>query len=294
MVKVAVAGGFSPAAVVLCRWGFLWLLLTAALRLPGFRDMTRAKTPARHDALRAVAVGAVLVGPSYLVYYRAITQTSTIEATVLGTTAPVWTSLLAWLFLRERVDGRQAGSMALGFAGAWLVSIGFALPQMSAGNTSGNLLYLCGVLMECAAGVLLAGIIRRASGVTVLASQVFGAVVSIVALSQLVGHELPLRISGVTPAGIAAVAYLVLVAGLFCFAVWYRLVERTPLSLMVLSLLLQPPLSALLGHFALGEPLTGPLALGTLLVLGALALAATGKPSEPASPRGDHRPESPG
>lgn len=274
MIRTATNGGFSPAAIALFRWGSLGLLLFTALQLPAFRKMTRAQWPTRADAGRAMLIGLLFFGPSHLVYYAALTRTSTVEGTVLGTTAPVWTALMAFLVLRERVKGRRALAIGVGFAGAWVVSIGFAVPELQAGHTSGNLLYLVGVLAESAAGVYSAAIVRRSSGITTLAFQVLGAVVTLMLVPLLLPGVFAFSV-GTSLASVGAVAYLIFLPGLFCFSVWYMLVERTPLSLMVLSILLQPPLSALLAHFVLHEPLTPPIVLGGVLILSALVIGAT-------------------
>jgi drug/metabolite transporter (DMT)-like permease len=275
MIKTATAGGFSPAAIAFFRWTTLVVLLFAALQVPAFRRVTRAQWPTRADAGRAMLIGLCFFGPSHLIYYAALAQTSSVEGTVLGTTAPVWTALMAFLFLRERVKGRRALAIAVGFVGAWVVSIGFAVPELRAGHTTGNLLYIGGVLAESAAGVLSAAIVRRSSGITTLAFQVLGSVVTLIAAPLIFPGLLPFAVSEVTPAALGAVAYLILAPGLFCFSVWYMLVERTPLSLMVLSILLQPPLSALLAHFVLHEPLTPQIAIGAALILTALVIGAT-------------------
>jgi drug/metabolite transporter (DMT)-like permease len=68
---------------------------------------------------------------------------------------------------------------------------------------------------------------------------------------------------------------MVIGAGILAFGSWYVLAERSPLSLMVVSLALQPPVAALLGYFFLREALTVQTAVGTLFVLVALGLAAS-------------------
>lgn len=274
MIKTATAGGFSPSAIALCRWGCLVAFLFAALQVPAFRAITRAQWPTRKDAGRAMLIGLLFFGPSHLVYYAALTRTSSVEGTVLGTTAPVWTALMAFLFLSERVRGRRATAIGLGFIGAWVVSIGFAVPELRAGHTAGNLLYLFGVLAESAAGVFSAAIVRRSSGITTLAFQVLGAVVTLILAPLLLPGLFAFSV-GTSLASVAAMAYLVLLPGLFCFSVWYMLVERTPLSLMVLSILLQPPLSAMLAYFVLREPITPQIVIGAVLILSALVLGAT-------------------
>jgi drug/metabolite transporter (DMT)-like permease len=281
MVRIATEGGMTPATIALSRWGTLGVLLLVSLQVPAFRKLTRARWPTLREAAFAIGIGMILFAPSHALYYVSLGKTSTVEGIVLGTTAPVWTALLAFLFLRERVSGRRASAIALGLAGAWIVSLGFRMPQMDAGHTTGNLMYLTGVLSESAAGVLSASLIRRASGITILVYQIIGATISFALIPLLFPSILPHMTGVPTLAAVGAVAYLVLVPGLVCFGTWYMLVERTPLSLMVVSVLLQPPLGALLGWWALGEVPTAELGLGTVIVLAALALSATEKSSGP-------------
>lgn len=275
MVRTATGGGMSPIAIAILRWSSLAVLLFGLLRIPWFRETTRAAWPSRGDAVRAVLVGMCLFGPAHALYYLALTRTSTIEGTVLGTTAPVWTALFAFFFLRERASPQRVGAIALGFFGAYVVSVGFQLPELRAGNTFGNAVYLGGVLAESAASVIVAPIIRRTSGITILAFQVLGASITLSLLPHLAPSIWPFAIGSGAWQPFAAVAYLVLVPGVVCFGVWYMLIERTPLSLMVLTILLQPPLSALIGWAALGERLTPTLGVGSALVLAALVLGAS-------------------
>lgn len=273
-IHVATDGGISPAAIGLLRWGSLAILLFGCLATPWFRRLTRAHWPSRRDAILAVLIGIGLFGPAHLIYYNALKLTSTVEAAVLGTTAPVWTAMLAFLMLRERVSRYRVAAITIGFIGAYIISVGLQVPELNHGNTGGNLLYLGGVIAESAVGVLAASIVRRSSGITILAFQVLGAAIAIGFGTVLAPQVVPLAVVHPTPAAWVSLAYLTLVPGLVCFSVWYIIVERTPLSLMVLSILLQPPLSALIGWWGLGEPLTGPLAGGTALIFVALMMGA--------------------
>lgn len=234
--------------------------------------MTRAKAPAPRDIVYALLIGVGLFGPSHLTYYFALTRTSSVEGAVLGTTAPVFTTLMAYLILRERVSRTRSVAIGLGFVGAYVVSVGWAWPQLQSGNTLGNILYLAGVLAESTGSVFAARLIRRSSGITILAYEVVGAALVLAVAPILFPGAFPFSLTGVTWEGVAAWAYLVFVPGLLCFSVWFMLVERTPLSLMVLTLLFQPPLSALAGWWFLKEPLSAELGVGTLLILGGLVL----------------------
>lgn len=266
----------SVATIGLLRWSAFVVLLALFLRHQGFRNATGYRSPSRRDALGAMAVGALLFAPAHVAYYASLAKTTTLEANVLGTTFPIWTALLALAILGERVTRRRWMGIGLGFAGAYIIALGFRLPELRAESTQGNLLYLAGVISESLAAVLAARLIARSSGIGVLIYQVLGGVVTF-ALVPAVGL-MPFEVEAPSLATVGAMAYLVLFPGLFCFAVWYMLIERAPLTLLVLSTLLQPPLAALLGWWRLGESIHLETAIGALLVFSALILAATERP----------------
>ena len=92
---------------------------------------------------------------------------------------------------------------------------------------------------------------------------------------MLLGHAMPLAVSHLDAPAIGAVAYLVLLPGLVCFGIWYATVERVPLSTMVVTILLQPPLSALLAWAFTGEVVGPTILVGSALIVAALGVVAT-------------------
>lgn len=69
-----------------------------------------------------------------------------------------------------------------------------------------------------------------------------------------------------------AVLYLGLIATPIGFALYYFVLARMPATNVAMINLLTPVLSLLLGHFANGEPLSLKIAVGTVLIMSALAL----------------------
>lgn len=274
-VRIASNEGMSAIAIAFCRWGTLAVILHLLLRLPAVRKITRAKWPTRSQGIQALCIGLFLLGPAHAFYYLALTGgTSTVVGTVLNTTSPIWTALLAFAFLRERAEPKRIVAMTIGFVGAWIVVIGFQLPNLHQGSTSGNLLYLLGTVCETLGGVLATRLVVKSSGITVLALEILGAAISL-GLTALTVMPFSLGHAGL--ASLGALSYLILMSGLVCFGVWYVFLEKAPLSLMVISILLQSPLSAVLGYFALGEKITSDLVMGSVLILIALLVAASEK-----------------
>lgn len=280
-VRIATAHGMSPTGVALARWLSVALALHLLLRFPAFAAFSRYRPPTREDRVRSLLIGAFLFAPAHALYYFGLTRgASTVGGTVLNATAPLWIGAMAFLFLGERATPRRLIAIALGFAGAWVVVFGFGRPSF--GGAGGTLFYLLGVLCESVASVLGARIVRRSSGIGFLSWEVAGMVPTFLLLPFLTHGAMPLAFGAFAWPSLAAIAYLVLLPGLVCFGVWYATVERVPLSTMVVTILLQPPLSALLAWALTGEAVGLPIAVGTGLIVGALAVvaAADGKGRE--------------
>ena len=272
-VRAATAHGMSPAAVAVVRWSLVALALNLLVRVPAFAGYARYRPLAGTDRVRALLVGACLFAPAHLLYYVGLTRgASTVGGTVLNATAPIWTGLMAFALLRERATPRRLAAIALGFAGAWIVVFGFDPPRFGGGG--GTLLYLLGVVLESVASVLGASIVRRSSGVGYLAWETLGMVPTLLLVPVLTGGAMPFAFGAASLSAGLAVAYLVLFPGLLCFGVWYATVERVPLSTMVVTILLQPPLAALLAWAFTGETIGLPIVAGTALVVAALGVVA--------------------
>lgn len=268
-IKTATSGGFTPIGLASVRWTVLAVVLGLFLVVPAFRRVTECQFPNRRDALFALLLGLFLFGPTHAIYYTALTRTSSFEGNVLGTTAPIWVAVLSFLFLKERPEWPRIVSIVLGFTGAYIVSVGIQLPAIESGHTAGNLLYTLGVFTESIVGVGAAVLVRRSSGIAILWFQVIGA--GLFYLLALPWFGSPFTGSPSLPAW-GSLAYLVFVAGMFNFGVWYTLVKRAPLSWMAITLLLQPPLSAVLGWTLLRERPTANVWSGTVLILVALGV----------------------
>jgi drug/metabolite transporter (DMT)-like permease len=274
MVKVARDHAFSPAGIGLVRWLGIAIGLAVVIRIPYFRRTLQLVSPSRLDGFWSFLIGLVFTGPAHLLYYLSIGHTSTTEGTVFNATSPLWVAFFAAVLLRESVDGRRWVALLLGAGGTYVTAVGFVVPSLQHGHAAWNGLYLLGTMLECIAGVLLAGLVRRSSGLVVLAWETGGIVLTMILGPVLLPGKLPLELA---PFGVAWVplAYLVLLPGLFAFGAWVTLVEKVPLSLMAVSNAIQPVFAAVIGFVAIGEAITGQTVLGTVLVILALVVAAT-------------------
>jgi len=95
--------------------------------------------------LPPVLLRGLLGGAAILIYYHAIGSAGAGLATLLHCTYPIWTTMLATIFLGERVDARLAVALGLFVAGiAVVVGPGADLGR---GATTGSLTALCSAML---------------------------------------------------------------------------------------------------------------------------------------------------
>lgn len=263
----------SPLAVALIRFVGFALIMWLVFLSTGARSALGVVLPRGWDAVKCVAIGLLLAGPAHVIYYTALQYASTSETTAINTTGPFWTTFFAILILSERVSALRWVSIAGGAMGAYLVSMGFNAPSMT-GDQRWNLLYLCGTLLECIAFVFATRILRRTSGIGTLGYEMVGVALCMALSAVLLPSVTPVRFEVLGPTFWLAMGYLILIAGVMNFGAWYAIAERAPVSLMLLTLGIQAPVAALIGHFGLGEPVTPGLIVGGIVILTSLAVGA--------------------
>lgn len=275
VVSTATGNGFSPLAIGLIRWAFLSCLLISLLQLPQFRKLTNYKSMPWTEWLKALGLGLVFFGPAHLMFYSAMSMTSEVEGTVLQTTAPLWTAVIGFLVLKENVPSRRWFAIGLSMVGAYVVTVGFRLPAMM-DHTAGNLVYGLAVLMESLMGVFAASLTRRNSGIGTLTGQMTGGAIAFIICSIVLKSQFPFEVPSFTFGNYWSLLYLIFLAGLVTFVIWYRIVETVPLTLMVLSCAVQPPVAALLVWGVRGTVPTANTLVGAVLIMAALSIGYLG------------------
>jgi drug/metabolite transporter (DMT)-like permease len=173
------------------------------------------------------------------------------EATVLAYTMPVWTSVLAWPVLGERMSWKRLLALVMAFAG--IVAL------MGANGYAASIAKLPGVIM------ILTGALAFALG-TVVAKRwpMSLPVVSSSALQVGIGcvpvaiagfvFETP-RFDALTGAGWAMLAYMALVGYGIAYVCWFAALERLPASVAAIGTLAVPVIGVVVSALALHEPL---------------------------------------
>lgn len=255
------APAFGPLALAEVR-----VAIAAAMLVP-LLAWRADLTDLRRHAPRFLLLGAVNTAiPFSLFAYAALTITAGL-ASILNATAPLFTALVAWLWLRERLTALQWLGMAVGIAGvAWLSA---SKSQFALGG--GAWAIGAGVLGSLSYGVSASVVKRYFTGVRPLA---------VAAGSQSAAAILLLPFAiAFWPAGTiraidwgSAIALGVLCTGL-AYILYFRLIARVgPATAMTVTFLI-PAFAMLWGGLVLGEAVTGTMLAGCAVILAGTALA---------------------
>jgi drug/metabolite transporter (DMT)-like permease len=263
----AVLGEFSPATLIFSRAGLGSLLLCAILALRGGPIL-----PPR-DAWGALAViGFVGVAFHQMLQAYALRLTSAVSTGWLIGLIPVWSALLAAVFLRERFGPRKIAGLVVGFTGALLVvTRGDVAPGMLAlPSTRGDLLVLASTLNWALYTVLGHATIRRLGPTRATAG------------AMLMGWLMlaPVFVAGegwwdyarLSPPGWGALLFLGFAASGLGYLFWYGAIERVETSRVASLLYLEPLVTMAAAILLLGETVGVVTVLGGLTVLCGVAL----------------------
>jgi drug/metabolite transporter (DMT)-like permease len=186
----------------------------------------------------------------------------------------LFTAALAVILAGEHLNTFRRVGLVTGLVGVVVLIAGGAsdsLPLAPA-RPLGDVLILAGLGFEAAYTVLGTRLTHRYDALTVLTLSVSGSCVVWLPVIVWYAAQGTLRLPG--PTALAGVLYLALVNSVACYLLWFSVLRRAGASLGALSLLAQPVVGALLGIFALGDPVLPSTLIGGACVLVCLLLAS--------------------
>jgi drug/metabolite transporter (DMT)-like permease len=218
--------------------------------------------------------------------YFGLALSTASDVALLIATESIFTALLSWTILRERVTRTGVAALVVGLTGAYLIVERGFLPNLgTAGSTRvvGDLLVVFSLLME--------------SGYTVSGKATLGTLPPLLLTSVSIAGSLFVWLPAgamavaqrgwphVSPVGWLAVLYMAAIATVTGYWLWFRGLTRLDASVAAPTLFIQPLLGAALAIWLLHDVLTWATLLGGALIGVSLLLVVRGsrKPAEPAA-----------
>lgn len=219
-------------------------------------------------ALPWVAAGGALFAADLAAWHLGIARTTVANATLFGNVTTFFLAAYGFWLARAWPGARFAAALAMAAAGAGLL-LGRSF-ELSERHFAGDLLSLLAGLFYTGYFIVIERV-RRASGgwATLAVVSLAGALALAPVALAFGGRVWP---GDWTPLVALALGSQVFGQGLIVYAVGHLRPEVSGLGLLV-----QPVIAALVGWWALGEAVGPWEVAGGVLVLGALALARTGR-----------------
>ena len=218
-----------------------------------------------------LVAGLLSAGIPFALYAFALKHISTGLSSIINATVPMFTALVAWLWLQERLGLWRTLGLALGFAG--VIVLAWDQVSFRAGASAQALWAVLACLGACLSYGLGANSTRQhLSQVPPLASATGSQLGAAVGLALPAALSWPARMPSAT-AWLAIGAVGVLCTGL-AFLLYYRLIARGSASRAVTVTYLIPLFAVFYGVLLLGEQITPAMVAGALVILLGTALAS--------------------
>lgn len=192
------------------------------------------------------------------------------EVSVVAYTMPIWTAVLAWPLLGERLTALRLLALVLAFAGLTVLFGGNGI-SAAATKLPGILLAMTGALGFAVGTIFLKRHPIELPGATSAAWQIGIGSLPLALAGIFFEHP---SIGALTGGGWAALVYLVLMQFCIAYVAWFAALKRLPASIAAIGTMLVPVISVVVSGIALHEPL-GARHIGALVcTIVGVALAA--------------------
>jgi drug/metabolite transporter (DMT)-like permease len=219
--------------------------------------------------------------------YIGLALSTASDVALLIATESLFTAILSWLFLRERITVVSMLALAIGLSGAYLIVERGLIPSLGGGSSS-NTLRIIGDLLVIGSLILEAGYTIRGktalsrlslpplllTSATLAGSVLVWAPAGAVAVWQ---SGLP----SLSLVGWLSVLYMAIGSSVLGYWLWFHALGVLDASAAASTLFVQPLIGAALGVWLLHDPVTWATILGSGLIGLSLALVILGtrKPS---------------
>lgn len=244
-----------PMLLIGLRYALTAILLSPWLRWPGAR-------------FRQVVLISFTLG--FLHFTLMMTGLQGVDASVAAIAVQIQvpaSALLAWLIFRDALGWRRAAGIAMAIAGIVMIA--------GAPETASDPVALALVISAALVWAVSSIQVKKLGHMDTL---VLNAWIALLATPQLIAGSLVLesaRWPTVPQAGFMgwfAVIYMAVAVTVFGYGLWYRLLQRYPVTTVMPLSLLAPAFGVLAGIFILGEPATTEKLVGGAITLAGVAI----------------------
>jgi drug/metabolite transporter (DMT)-like permease len=236
------------------------------------RLLGSAKAISRKDYARLALYSLLGVAVNQFLFVKGLTYTTVINATLLGTTIPIFTLLVCLFLGLDRVSWRRIFGIILAAAGV-IYLVDPMRADFSGNTTFGNILIVANSLCYGAYIALSKEMLKRYGALTVITwIFIFGSFITLPFGVWSMAESTTAQDAG--PLIWLAVIYIILVptVGSYYLNAWA--LARVAPSTVAVYIYLQPLIAFILAPAILGEPLNGRTWIAALLIFAGVAIVS--------------------
>lgn len=256
--KILLHNGLSPAEIFAIRFALAYVAIIPFTHSKLWCDNLK-------DELLMLVLGATGGALYFLAENTALKYTGVSNVCLLVCSAPLLTALLArWFGKSEKMSSRLITGSLIAFAGAALVIVeDWKHMQL---KLLGDMLALCGALSWAVYQLIIKRMCRKYSTVFIT-RKVFAYGLLTIAVFFVFDHpSFPLD-SMLHPVVAGNLLFLGIIASGLCFWVWNIVIDHLGAVATSAYIYLQPLFAAITASFVLGEPITGAVVAGAVLII---------------------------
>jgi drug/metabolite transporter (DMT)-like permease len=227
----------------------------------------------RRDLLILSVIGVLGMVGNQILFVAGLGRTSVAHASLVIATTPVQVLLLAWIRGQERLTTLKVAGMAMAMGGVGVLNLA---PGRSVRGASivGDLLILLCAFSFALYSVFGKERMRKFGAIPVNALGFGVSAVLLLAPAWWLGRGFDY--AAVPALGWWMLAYMAAISSVLCYIIYSSALEHLPASRVASFSYAQPFIACLAAWWLLGEPVTLPVALGGMMVLGGVWLTGRG------------------
>jgi drug/metabolite transporter (DMT)-like permease len=277
VIARAIVGHVTPLALTFIRW-----VVAVSVMFAVAWPQIRAHAPAIRRHWKAIAwLGFWGTGLHNAFAYAGLQYTTATNGAILNSSVPVMIILLGWLVYRDTITRLQALGVGLSLLGVLaILTRGDPDVLASLSLNKGDIIVIAGMVFWAAYTIFLRMKPAELPGLVLLACCGCVGVVLLFPLFVLEMAFLGGRVE-ITPATLAAMAYVGIFPSLLGYVFWNRAVAEVGPSVAGIFMHLMPVFVSLLAWIFLGERIMLFHVVGIALILAGIALTTRGRRAVP-------------
>jgi drug/metabolite transporter (DMT)-like permease len=263
-IKIGVDHGLQPFTLIMFRLAIGFALLAVVV---GLAREPLPRDPRMYGHLFVMGVVNIAI-PFSLITFAEQTVDSSLAAVINGA-VPLFVIVVAAIFLKgETITVNRVVGLAIGFVGIAIL-VGFDVADLGSANAVGELALLGATLSYAGGAVYAKAHIHGLRPMIPAVFQVFFGLVVVTVLAFLTEHPLAVVPA---PEAIFAVVWLGLLGSGLAYLGFFRILSRWGATRTSMVAYLLPVFGIVLGALVLREPIAASTLIGTVLVIGGIAL----------------------